>query len=68
MKSSFNRRRAANDRSNDSIMMPIAAAKHLEASHPNQVMAQLYRALDNLITARVSLHLVRGQVSKLCKP
>lgn len=49
-------------------MMPIAAAKHLEASHPNQVMAQLYRALDNLITARVSLHLVRGQVSKLCKP
>lgn len=39
MKSSFNFRTAARDKSNDSRMMPIAVAKPLETSIQNKVMA-----------------------------
>ena len=53
MKSSFNFRTAASDKSSDSRTMPIAVAKPLETSIQNKVMAELHRALDNLITAHL---------------
>ena len=57
MKSPFHSRTAASDKSADSIRMPIAVTKPSQASSQKEVMAQLHRALDNLITAPFMLAL-----------